>query len=118
MNKASTVSRMDTPRSRRFTELFLTLCAIALCPISMYLIDPDRAVENRMWLQALLVQGVGALILHTVMYLRARYADPFILPLAVALNGLGLAMIYRIDLTTPANAGAMQLMWTGLAMVV
>lgn len=118
MNKASTVSRVDTPRSRRLTELLLTLCAIALCPISMYLIDPDRAVENRMWLQALLVQGVGALILHAVMCLRARYADPFILPLAVALNGLGLAMIYRIDLTTPANAGAMQLMWTGLAMVV
>lgn len=108
----------DTPRSRRFTELVLTLAAVALCPVSMYLVDPETALANRMWLQALMVQGVGALLLHVVMYARARFADPFILPLAVALNGLGLAMIYRIDLTTPANAGATQLMWTGVAMVV
>lgn len=108
----------DTPRSRRFTELVLTLVAVALCPVSMYLVDPETALANRMWLQALIVQGVGALLLHVVMYARARFADPFILPIAVALNGLGLAMIYRIDLTTPANAGATQLMWTGVAMVV
>lgn len=111
-------SAPDRPRSRRFTEFVLTLLAVGLAPVAIYLIDPEAAVQNRMWLQALMVQGAGALILHLVMYLRARYADPFILPLAVALNGLGLAMIYRIDLTTSNNAGANQLMWTGLAMVI
>lgn len=109
---------VDVPRSRRFTEFALTALAVLLCPAAMYLVDAEAALANRMWLQALIIQGVGALILHTVMYIRARYADPFILPIAVALNGLGLAMIYRIDLTTPANAGSTQLMWTGLAMVV
>lgn len=115
---ARSVAGVLVPRSRRVTELLLTLVALALCPVSMYLVDPEAALAERMWLQALVVQGVGALVLHLVMYGRARYADPFILPIAVALNGLGLAMIYRIDLTTTANAGPAQLMWTGLAMVV
>ncbi|MFW0183870.1 FtsW/RodA/SpoVE family cell cycle protein [Rothia sp. CCM 9417] len=109
---------VDVPRSRRFTEFVLTALAVLLCPAAMYLVDAEAVLANRMWLQTLIIQGIGALILHTVMYIRARYADPFILPIAVALNGLGLAMIYRIDLTTPANAGSTQLMWTGLAMVV
>ncbi|WP_421084822.1 FtsW/RodA/SpoVE family cell cycle protein [Rothia nasimurium] len=107
----------DLPRSRRITELFLTLIALVLGPSAMYLVDPEAAVENGFWLQALTVQGVCALLLHGVMYARARYADPFILPIAVALNGIGLAMIYRIDLTTATTAGGAQLMWTGLAMV-
>jgi cell division protein FtsW (lipid II flippase) len=33
----------------------------------------------------------------------APYADPLLLPLAVALNGIGLAMIYRLDLDTSAD---------------
>ncbi|WP_237201400.1 FtsW/RodA/SpoVE family cell cycle protein [Rothia nasimurium] len=107
----------ELPRSRRITELLLTLVALALGPSAMYLVDPETAIENGFWLQALVVQGVCALLLHGVMYARARYADPFILPIALALNGIGLAMIYRIDLTTTANAGGAQLMWTGLAMV-
>ena len=95
---ARSVAGVLVPRSRRVTELLLTLVALALCPVSMYLVDPEAALAERMWLQALVVQGVGALVLHLVMYGRARYADPFILPIAVALNGLGLAMIYRLML--------------------
>ena len=117
MSASSAAPAVELPRSRRLTELVLTVLAVLLCPASMYLVDPEAALANRMWLQALAVQGVGALVLHAVMYMRARYADPFILPIAVALNGLGLAMIYRIDLTTTANAGAAQLMWTGVAMI-
>lgn len=118
MNVLPASKPVDVPRSRRFTEFMLTALAVLLCPAAIYLVDADAALSNRMWLQVLIVQGGGALILHVVMYLRARYADPFILPIAVALNGLGLAMIYRIDLTTTANAGATQIMWTGLGMLV
>ncbi|WP_337193483.1 FtsW/RodA/SpoVE family cell cycle protein [Actinomadura rayongensis] len=52
----------------------------------------------------LFVYGGGLVILAVVAYVVqlkfASYADPLLLPLAVALNGLGLAMIYRLDLDT------------------
>lgn len=106
------------PRSRRFIELVLTACAVAFCPLSMWLVDPQVIAEGETtWLLATGVLGVGALLIHVVLQFRARYADPFILPIVVLLNGLGLTMIYRIDLTTSANAGAAQIMWTGVAMV-
>jgi cell division protein FtsW (lipid II flippase) len=46
-----------------------------------------------------------------------------ILPIAVVLNGLGIAMIYRLDLATIASGGAelfafRQVMWTSLAMAI
>lgn len=61
--------------------------------------------------------------MHLVLRWRAPYADPVILPVAVALNGVGLAMIYRIDFaeTARGNASAFaerQLGWTALSMVL
>ncbi|MFC5187805.1 FtsW/RodA/SpoVE family cell cycle protein [Actinomadura harenae] len=61
----------------------------------------------------LFVYGGGLVILALVAYaaqLRfAPFADPLLLPLAVALNGLGLAMIYRLDLDTSADRKAAEL---------
>ena len=61
--------------------------------------------------------------LHLVLRWRAPYADPVILPVAVALNGIGLAMIYRIDIAYQArdkdtNFAERQLGWTALAIVL
>ena len=42
----------------------------------------------------------------------------FILPLVVALNGIGLTMIYRLDPQIAAPVGDGQLMWTGVSMVL
>ncbi|MFD0539013.1 FtsW/RodA/SpoVE family cell cycle protein [Actinomadura luteofluorescens] len=88
----------------------------------------------------LFVYGGGLAVLAFIAYLiQAKftpYADPLLLPLAVALNGIGLAMIYRLDLDTShdrkvaAAAGKKllpdaadapgQLMWTfiGIALFV
>ncbi|NED02700.1 FtsW/RodA/SpoVE family cell cycle protein, partial [Streptomyces sp. SID6648] len=42
--------------------------------------------------------GVLALLAHLAVRLRAPYADPLLLPIGVLLNGLGLVLIYRLDL--------------------
>ncbi|WP_369233298.1 FtsW/RodA/SpoVE family cell cycle protein [Streptomyces sp. R21] len=57
--------------------------------------------------------GVLALLAHIAVRLRAPYADPLLLPIAVLLNGLGLVLIYRLDLETPHDpAATTQLVWS------
>ncbi|MFF3333682.1 FtsW/RodA/SpoVE family cell cycle protein [Streptomyces sp. NPDC002888] len=59
--------------------------------------------------------GVLALLAHLAVRLRAPYADPLLLPIGVLLNGLGLVLIYRLDLETPGDRAApTQLVWSTL----
>ncbi|WP_406506791.1 FtsW/RodA/SpoVE family cell cycle protein [Streptomyces sp. NBC_00212] len=59
--------------------------------------------------------GLLALLTHLVVRFRAPYADPVLLPIAVLLNGLGLVLIYRLDLSTPGSRAApTQLVWSTL----
>ncbi|MFD7130012.1 FtsW/RodA/SpoVE family cell cycle protein [Streptomyces sp. NPDC059894] len=59
--------------------------------------------------------GVLALLAHLAVRLRAPYADPLLLPIAVLLNGIGLVLIYRLDLETPDDRAApTQLVWSAL----
>ncbi|MFD7708904.1 FtsW/RodA/SpoVE family cell cycle protein [Streptomyces sp. NPDC059786] len=63
--------------------------------------------------------GVLALLAHCAVRLRAPYADPLLLPIAVLLNGLGLVLIYRLDLETPADRAApAQLVWSTLGVAL
>ncbi|WP_206479164.1 FtsW/RodA/SpoVE family cell cycle protein [Kocuria sp. KRD140] len=106
------------PRPRRITELLLLLVALAIGVGANMLVDPERAqADPRHIIMSGTVLGVGALLVHVVLWIRARYADPYLLPLAVALNGLGLAMIHRIDLSTNQSAANTQVVWTGVAML-
>jgi cell division protein FtsW (lipid II flippase) len=60
-----------------------------------------------------------ALALHIVLRFVARDADPFVVPIATILTGLGLAMIYRIDIEIDSAgwdaASTRQLAWAGIA---
>ncbi|GAB2857845.1 FtsW/RodA/SpoVE family cell cycle protein [Streptomyces deserti] len=63
--------------------------------------------------------GVLALLAHLAVRLRAPYADPLLLPIGVLLNGLGLVLIYRLDLQTPGDRAApTQLVWSTLGMAL
>lgn len=73
-----------------------------------------------------LVGGVMALTLamHIVLRFRAPNADPFLLPIATVVNGIGIAMIYRLDLADPRVDGSTlssstaQIIYTGLAIAI
>ena len=104
-------------KPRRLTELLLLVVAVAIGVGANILVDPDQlGTGDPHILVSGLVLGIGALLLHLVLRLRAKYADPYVLPIVVALNGLGIAMIHRIDLTTDQSAAQSQVLWTALAM--
>lgn len=63
--------------------------------------------------------SVAALLAHLAVRLRAPYADPLLLPIAVLLNGLGLVLIQRLDVTTPGHLTAGdQLLWSALGVAL
>ena len=76
--------------------------------------------------QGVLVLGgtvlVLVLVMHIVLRVTAPDADPFILPIATVLNGLGIAMIYRLDIAEGyvgwESAGIRQIAWTCIAVVI
>ncbi|WP_407549960.1 FtsW/RodA/SpoVE family cell cycle protein [Streptomyces sp. Pv4-95] len=65
--------------------------------------------------------GLGglALLAHLAVRFRAPYADPLLLPIAVLLNGLGLVLIFRLDLETPQDQAApIQLIWSTVGVLL
>ncbi|MDI9888379.1 FtsW/RodA/SpoVE family cell cycle protein [Streptomyces sp. HNM0645] len=101
---------------RRGVELSLLVCAVL---ISVYgYADVGLARSGAVPPDALAYgAGLGllALLAHLAVRLRAPYADPLLLPIAVLLNGVGLVLIYRLDLETPADRAApAQLIWSTL----
>ncbi|WP_090034334.1 FtsW/RodA/SpoVE family cell cycle protein [Cellulomonas marina] len=106
-------------RAGRTTELGLLVLALALGVGAYALVGlgtADAVPTN--WLGYAIGLTVLSLALHGVLRWRAPYADPVILPLAVGLNGIGLAMIYRIDLAEETGFSVRQLTWTALSMVL
>jgi cell division protein FtsW (lipid II flippase) len=63
--------------------------------------------------------GALALVAHLAVRRRAPHADPVLLPIGVLLNGLGLVLIYRLDLETPGDPAApTQLVWSTLGVAL
>ena len=111
------------PRSRNLEALLLFfaagLNAFELAQIQLSILEKMTTDLFTYWLPPV----VFAFVLHLILRRRASEADPLILPIAVVLNGLGIAMIYRLDLATIASGGAelfafRQVMWTALAMAI
>jgi cell division protein FtsW (lipid II flippase) len=109
---------------RRGTELTLVLFAVVLTLVCFTSVSaaytdalPSGLLEDGLGFAAL---AIGA---HLAVRRLAPYADPVLLPSAIALNGVGLVLIHRLDLaaTTRAKANGvsagqsaapLQLVWT------
>lgn len=106
-------------RRRRGAELFLLVLAL-LIGIGAYAsvglgVDgevPTNLIGYGGWLAALIVAA------HVAIRLVAPYADPVLLPLVAALNGLGLAVIHRIDLAVDTSYAPRQLVWMTLGVAL
>ncbi|PID54062.1 MAG: cell division protein [Micrococcales bacterium] len=108
-----------TPRRRRNIEAVLLVLAVATSVVAYALTD---AGSSGTWPAGLVGYGGGiaalAAVAHVALRLRAPYADPMILPIAVTLNGLGLALIHRLDLATSSGFAVRQLMWALVGMTL
>ena len=69
---------------------------------------PADIVSYGGWLAALIIAA------HITVRLVAPYADPVLLPIVAALNGLGLAVIHRLDLALDTHFARQQLVWMTL----
>lgn len=112
-------------RQRRGAELFLVILALAV-GIGAYAAVglgvqgeiPTDILGYGGWLVALILAA------HVVVRLTAPYADPVLLPVVAALNGLGLAVIHRLDLAYEAAGrpehefAQRQLIWMTLGVVL
>ncbi len=99
-------------RRRRGAELFLLVLALgvgagayAAVGLGVEGTIPANMVGYAGWL-AILVIGA-----HVVVRIAAPYADPVLLPVVAALNGLGLAVIHRLDLADDTTFARQQLIW-------
>lgn len=112
-------------RRRRGAELFLLVLSLAV-GIGAYAAVglgaegkvPTDIITYGGWLTALVIAA------HVTIRLKAEYADPILLPVVAALNGLGLAMIHRIDIARQAadpdarSFAAGQLIWMSLGVLL
>lgn len=109
-------SRPPRPAARRGVELSLLVAAVGIAVYGYAEVGLARSgavPKDAAGYGAGL--GVFALLAHLAVRARARYADPLLLPIAVLLNGLGLVLVYRLDLepSLGPRAAPAQLVWSG-----
>jgi cell division protein FtsW (lipid II flippase) len=115
--------RLRVPARLRNLELVLLLIACGIVAFAIVLVQLGALghVDSTI---ITLAAGLAVLVLamHLVMRVVAPQADPFILPIATLLNGIGIAEIYRIDIAFGASgwnsAGIRQIVWTGMAIAI
>ncbi|GAA2226424.1 FtsW/RodA/SpoVE family cell cycle protein [Herbiconiux moechotypicola] len=117
------IRRIRVPQKLRNLELFLLLFVCGVNALSVVLVQLG-ALGVADFTVVTIGAGLAVLVLglHVALRIVATNADPFILPIAALLNGLGIAMIYRIDiaenLTGWESTALRQVVWSGIAIAL
>ncbi|MDQ1129995.1 FtsW/RodA/SpoVE family cell cycle protein [Microbacterium sp. SORGH_AS_0888] len=114
------LKRIRVPQKLRNRELTMLLFALVVSGAAVALVQVGvLGTIDPSFLYYCGVLAALALALHVVLRFVARDADPFVLPIGTVLTGLGLAMIYRIDIGDGLQgwdaASTRQLAWAGIA---
>ncbi|MHA2787601.1 FtsW/RodA/SpoVE family cell cycle protein [Corynebacterium sp. S7] len=96
--------------------LLLVTAVISLALVSLELSQGNAITSQTGWIIAGFI-GLFA-VAHIVIKFAAPYSDQIILPVVAALNGLGLVMIYRLDIANETNLASRQVMWTMVGIVL
>ncbi|MFF2276818.1 FtsW/RodA/SpoVE family cell cycle protein [Agromyces sp. NPDC058126] len=118
----SGIRRIRIPQKLRNLEFWLlaVACVINASAIVLVQLGALGRIDTQL---VLLGAGLSILVfgLHIAMRFVARDADPFLLPIATVLNGLGIAMIYRIDIAEGdagwESAAVRQIAWSAIAII-
>jgi cell division protein FtsW (lipid II flippase) len=110
------------PATRRNVEAVLLVLAIGVALGAYALVG---IAQTGTLPPGMLGYGAGIAVLaggvHVVLRWRAKYADPVLLPIATAINGLGLVMIHRLDIEEGRTFGESlafrQLMWSAVGVL-
>lgn len=112
-----------TRRPMRLAELWLLVLAVAagIGAFALVGLALHDSLPHHFWFESLSLAAL-ALVAHVVVRIKAPYADQTILPAVVLLNGVGLAMILRIQESgTRGAAGAdvvRNTQWSALGVVL
>lgn len=112
--------KLRMPQTQRNRELGLLLFAFVINGVAIALVQLG-ALGHIDWTFLYYCGALTVLVLalHIVLRFKASQADPFVVPIATVLSGLGLAMIYRIDIEDQSTGwdalSTRQLVWLAIA---
>lgn len=129
MNRDTGPGRAARLPTGRAAELWMLIFAAIIVGSALVIVELNQSRELT-WDLGVYIGGylLALAIAHLLIRQFAPYADPLLLPMAALLNGLGLVMIYRLDLAAatkavaagtavPSPQASMQLLWTGVALI-
>ncbi|MBE3000248.1 FtsW/RodA/SpoVE family cell cycle protein [Nocardiopsis sp. HNM0947] len=109
--------------TKRGPELRLLVAAAAfvLLTLGTASITVTGGIEPSLLVPAFVLVG-AAVALHVLLRFVAPYADPVVMPVALALTGLGLTMIWALEMTGPGEADGTeaqrQMLWAVAGMAL